>query len=104
MITKSEASSLAELVRTTSSPHADTSILWAVKYHLALVLWGLETSNDFLNNLLNACNTMREDNIVKRIGLGRLEKLRGEPLVKLATAYHNEGFIQVGDDSSPTPP
>lgn len=98
MITKSEAASLAELVRTTDNPHADTAILWAVKYHLALVLWGIENGNDLVNNLLKACNTMREDNIAQRIGLERLEALRNEPLVKLSTAYRNEGFIQTNPD------
>ena len=94
MITKPEANSLAELIRTTNNPDADTAILWAVKYHLALVLWGLESSNDLINNLLLACNTMREDNIVQRIGLKRLEELRAEPLVRMATAYSREGFIE----------
>ena len=94
MITKTEANSLAELVRTTDNSAADTAILWAVKYHLALVLWGLESSNDLVNNLLLACNTMREDNIVQRIGLKRLEELRTEPLVKMATAYSRDGFIE----------
>lgn len=99
MITKSEAATLAELVYTTDNPHADTAILWAVKYHLALVLWGLETGDSLVNNLLKACNTMREDNIIQRIGLERLEALRDEPLVKLSTAFRNSGFIETCPDS-----
>lgn len=102
MITKQEASSLAELVRKTDNPHADASILWAVKYHFALVLWGLESSNDFVNNLLRACNTMREDNIAQRIGLERLEELRSEPLIKLSASYSSEGFISTSKESPKT--
>ena len=96
MITKKEAAELAEMVRNTG-PEAHAAILWAVKYHLALFLWGLETDSHCLEQILLACNTCRDDNIVTRIGLDRLEEMRGNPIIQTSSYLEKGTFISTSN-------
>ena len=91
MITKEEASKLAELVRTAPS-ESEQSILWAVRYHVALFFWGIQSAEQTLEALLLAANTGRPDHIVERIGLSRLQELRGNALVEIG--YGGNNFIR----------
>lgn len=92
-MTKSEYATLAEMVRATTTI-ADQAILWHVRYNLALFLWGLESAEATLEALLKACNSQRDDNIVQRIGLERLEELRDKPLIKV-DHWGERGFIDI---------
>ena len=80
---KTQLNQIAELIRTTPK-ESEPSVIWTVKYHLSLFVLGLEDAEDTINNLILACNSMREDNIMKRIGFDELEKCRGQKLVKIA--------------------
>ncbi len=90
-LTKEELNQLAEMVKSTN-PERDLEIARSLKTNLSLFLWGLQPANRTLENMLLACNQMREDNIVKRIGLDRLEELRKEELIQI-NIYNDRNFI-----------
>lgn len=81
-MTKEQLDKLAKLVRTTPDSSAP-AVMWAVKHHLSLFIWGIENAEITLNAILLACNSNREDNIVAAIGLDELEKLKGSPLLDI---------------------
>ena len=89
---KAQLDSLAEMVRTTP-PIADQAILWAVRHHLALFLYGIESAETCIEELLKACNTQREDGIVQRIGLEALLENRDGRIVRLGN-YAENTFIR----------
>ena len=95
MITKEQANKLAEMIRETpveSSSH----VLWAVQYHLALFVWGLEKAETCLENLIISCNSSRADNLLVRFGLEGLESLP-ETLVELN--FNNRIRIEESNDN-----
>jgi len=90
-LTKEQLAQLAELVRTTPEQSAPV-VFHAVRYNLALFLWGLQDAAKTIEAITLACNHNREDNIVQRIGLDGLEKIRGHRLVEVSQ-YSNFGFV-----------
>jgi hypothetical protein len=73
-LTQEQANKLADMVRTSPTESHD-SILWAVKYNLALFIWGIESAAITLERITLACNSMREDNLYQRFGLDGLSDL-----------------------------
>jgi len=99
-MTKEQYNKLADLVRT-APEEANTSILWAVRYHVALFLWGIEPVEQTIDALIKACNTNRDDGIVSRFGLETLEELRGAPLTRLSN-WEKSSFIVRSPDEPTT--
>lgn len=89
-MTKEQLDKLAKIVRTTPDSSAP-SVMWAVKHHLALFIWGIENAETTLNAILLACNSNREDGIVSVIGLDELEKLKGARLLDIGK--YNDLFV-----------
>lgn len=99
-LTKSELASLAELVRLPAA--APDAVLWAVSYNIPLFLWGVQDAAKTIEAIVLACNQGCENNLIKRIGLDRLEEFDGKNLIQL-DRYGKEGFVKFVPDKKPTP-
>ena len=95
-LTREEADSLADMVRTIPT-EANEAVLWAVKHHLALFLYGIERAPDTINAILTACSTHRDDGIVHRIGLDRLLENKDTKLLEIDGLYYREGHLKIDD-------
>jgi hypothetical protein len=92
---KQQLQSLGDMVRTTPTA-ADPAILWAVRHHLALFLYGIDSAERCLEALIMACNTLRDDGIISRIGLDGLEAIKGARIARLSR-YSTEQYIMSED-------
>lgn len=101
-MTKEQYNKLADLVRT-APEEANASILWAVRYHVALFLWGIEPIEQTIDALIKACNTNRDDGIVARFGLEALEKLQGAPLTSLSKWEKSSFIVRSPDEPTAEP-
>jgi hypothetical protein len=93
-LTRKEADSLAEMVRTIPT-EAHDAVLWAVKHHVALFLYGIERAPQTIHAILTACSTHRDDGIVKRIGLERLLECKGTDFLEIEGVYSSDGRLRI---------
>lgn len=97
MITKEEADKLARLIRENTligNTANNEAILWAVNYHLPLVLWRIERPIDLINALVIAAFTATNPSICGALGLDRSLEI-GSPLFTIDDSYRAGGRIAV---------
>lgn len=97
LITKEELSKLAQTIRDEKSNGNIQSILWAVQYHLPLVLWNIERPIDLVNALLIACFNGTDKSICNVLGLERSLQI-GSPICQIFSCF-NDGKIKVADNN-----
>ncbi len=104
MITQAEANKLADLIRQNTKnfsdgSHTSHSIMWAVNYHLPLVLWGIEKPIDLVNALVIAAFTGTDPSICGALGLDRSLEI-GSPLFE----KDYSGELRIDRDNQPMNP
>jgi len=98
LITKEELSKLAQAIRDEKSSTNAQSILWAIQYHLPLVLWNIEKPIDLVNALLIACFNGTEQSICNVLGLERSLEI-GSPICQVSS-YYGDGNLKVADENN----
>lgn len=105
MIKQTEANKLADLIRQNTKDfsdgsHTSHSIMWAVNYHLPLVLWGIERPIDLVNALVIAAFTGTDPSICGTLGLDRSLEI-GTPLLQVNESYYGKDAGKIATDNSP---
>jgi hypothetical protein len=95
-LTKEQGAILAQMVRQTPE-ESEPAIIWAVKHHLSLFLYGFEKPERLVEALLLACNTLRDDTFVNLLGLEALEKISGKRL--FPETYHSTCLQFIKDET-----
>ena len=100
LINTDELNLLATAIRENEGT-INESILWAITYHLPLVLWRIESPIQLVNALLIACFNGTDKSISNILGLERSLAI-GSPLLQAQTGWDTDG--KVAAEQPPHPP
>lgn len=76
-LTKVQARELGDMIRATETK-TEPFIVSAVKHHLAMMMYGVESPEAVIEGLLIACSQNRNDGIANRIDIDELRLLKCE--------------------------